>query len=134
MNSNHTPERFPILTIFCLVWIGFEVALSAAYLHLTRQPPTPPVSVALARLFVGAGLTDNSIVPLLVDGRHFTSRQWLDAAHTPAGASTLRASDWLLIYLPIFSIFLTVLSIWTARRWRKKRAPKLLRGVQVIRR
>lgn len=133
MNTN-TPERFPILTIFCLIFLGWQIALAAVYFWIAHEPPTPPVSVALARLFVGAGLTDNSIVPLLVDGRHFTARQWLDAAHTPAGASTLRASDWLLVYIPIFSVFLTLLSMLTGRRWRKKRAHKLVRGVQVIRR
>ena len=134
MNSNHTPERFPILTIFCLVFLGFHISLSVAYFWVTQHPPNHVVSLALARVFVASGLPDNSIVPLLVEGRHFTARQWLDSAHTSAGAATLRASDWMLFYIPIFAVFLATLSIWTGRRWRKSKPLKVLRGVQVIRR
>ena len=133
MNSN-TPERFPILTIFCLVFLGWHISLSAAYFWVTQLPPTHVISLALARLFVGAGLPHNSIVPLPVDGRMHAAIDWIRAADTPAGAATLSASDWLLIYIPIFSVFLTLLSLLSVRRWRKKRAHKLVRGVQVIRR
>ena len=133
MNSN-TQERFPILTIFCLVFLGWHVASSAVYFWVTREPPSHVVSLSLARVFVACGLPDSSIIPLLVAGRTYAAIDWIRAAHTTPGAATLRGSDWLLLYIPIVSLFLTSLSMWTGRRWSKKKAPKLLRGVQVIRR
>ena len=133
MNSN-TQERFPIITIFCLVFLGWHISLSVVYFWVTRVPPSHVVSLSLARIFVAGGLPGSSLIPLIVEGRVYTAIDWLRASNTPAGAATLRASDWLLFYLPVFSVFLAALSILTARRWRKKRAPKLVRGVQVIRR
>ena len=133
MNSN-TQERFPIITIFCLVFLGWHISLAVVYFLITRVPPSHAVSVALARVFVAGGLPYSSMIPLPIEGRSYTALDWLRAANTTPGAATLRGSDWLLIYLPIFSVFLTVLSMLTARRWRKKKSPKLVRGVQVIRR
>ena len=133
MNSN-TQERFPIITIFCLVFLGWHISLAVVYFLITRVPPSHAVSVALARVFVSGGLPASSIIPLVLEGRTYSALDWLRAANTPSGAATLRASDWLLFHIPIVSLFLTLLSMLTVRRWRKKRAPKLLRGVQVIRR
>lgn len=127
-------ERFPILTIFFLIFIGWHLASSVVYFWVTHLPPSHAVSLALARVFVAGGLADSSMIPLLIEGRTYTALDWLRAANTPSGAATLRASDWLLFYIPVFSIFLTLLSLLSVRRWRKKRAPKLVRGVQVIRR
>lgn len=127
-------ERFPILTIFCLIFLGWHLASSVVYFWVTHLLPSHVVSLSLARIFVAAGLPYTSIIPVPIDGRVHAAIDWIRAANTKPGAAILRASDWLLFYLPVFSIFLAALSIWTARRWRKKRAPKLLRGVQVIRR
>ena len=127
-------ERFPILTILCLIFLAWHVASSVVYFWVTQLPPTHVISLALARLFLAGGLPYSSIIPLLVAGRTYAAVDWIRAANTTPGAATLRGSDWLLIYLPIFSVFLTLLSLLSVRRWRKKRAPKLVRGVQVIRR
>ena len=131
---NNRSERFPILSVFCLVFLGWQIALGAVYLWAAGEPPLPAISLCLARLFAAAGLPDSSVIPIVVNGRGYTAGQWLRAASTPAGASTLRASQWLLFYIPFVSFFLTFLSILIARVWAIKRGPKLVRGVRVIKR
>lgn len=132
--NNTNPERFPVITIFCLIFLGWETGLGAVYLWAVGEPPLPAISLCLARLFAAAGLPDSSVVPIVVNGRGYTVGQWLRAAATPAGAATLRASEWLLFYLPTVSFFLTGLSILIRRRWRIKRRPTVVRGVRVIKR
>lgn len=128
--NNTNPERFPILTTFCLIFLFWQINLSAVYLWSAGEPPLPTISLCLARLFDAAGLPDSSAIPILIHGRGYTAGDWLRAAATPAGASTLRASTWMLFYLPPVSFFLTCLSLFVTRRV-TKRGPKLIRGVRV---
>lgn len=131
---NNRSERFPILSVFCLIFLAWETGLGAVYLWTVGEPPLPSISLCLARLFAVAGLPDSSVIPLVVNGRVNSVGQWLRAASTPAGASTLLASQWLLFYIPSVSFFLSLLSILIARMWAIKRGPKLVRGVRVIKR
>lgn len=125
-------ERFPILSVFCLIFLAWETGLGAVYLWAAREPTLPSISLCLARIFVFAGLPETSAIPILLNGKGYTAGQWLRAASTPAGAATLRASEWLLFYLPTVSVFLTALSILIHRRWWIKRRPTVVRGVRVI--
>ena len=132
--NNSNPERFPVITIFCLICLIWQIGLSAVYLWAAGEPTLPAISLCLARLFAATGLPDSSVIPLIVNGRVYSAGQWLRAGSTPAGASTLLASQWLLFYIPSVSFFLSLLSILIARMWAIKRGPKLVRGVRVIKR
>lgn len=127
--NNSNPERFPVITIFCLIW---QIGLGAVYLWSAGVPTLPVVSLSIARVFTYVGLPETATIPVLIDGRGYNAGQWLRAASTPAGAATLRASEWLLFYLPTVSVFLTALSILIHRRWWIKRRPTVVRGVRVI--
>lgn len=132
MNSNHShsPERFPILTIFCLIFFGWQIAASALYFFWAGVPTWPAVALAMARFFVAVGLPESSLIPIFSGGKMSSAAEWTRAA----GPANWQASTWLLIYIPIFSVFLTLLSIFGSRRWRSRQGEKVLRGVRVLRR
>ena len=130
MNTSTTPERFPILSIFALVWIGLYACACAAFLHFSPLPPEATIGTALSRVLVAAHLPPNSVVPLGANGQLVPASLFL--AVQAKEPSLKRAADWLVWWVPAGA--LVAAAACTYLFVRRPKNEKVLRGTVVLRR
>lgn len=129
MNNTTAPERFPLLSIFVLTWIGLYVCACAVFLWLSPMPPAATIGTALSRVIVAAHLPTNSLIPLGAEGLLVPASRFLQVqAKEPA---LKRAADWLVWWVPAGA--LVAAAACTYLFVRRPKSEKVLRGTVVRR-